>query len=722
VRSTRFYLTIAFLAVGSLGAFWVVRAQEGPRWDAPTVVPTDERPSAKKTPILIGSQPFNEKPKKADPSMIIPPAAYETPRIIKVEKPSEIMLTGGATPIEVEKKIDKAPSLPALPGLIADLPETQPLVAPLPPPMVEPTKVLIADPPVKKKELPALAPMMLLPSGNLPIEDKKDLIPPPKVVLEPKQETVQLPPSITEIKKPTTLIAPTPQVEEKVKSFVRVRPDKGVAPPPPIPEPPQPKPGDDRRTLPPISDPLPTPPAPSQPSLLTLQTPSLTVEKRAGVGQTYHIVVRNTGTTPGQNVRVEDDLPAGAKVIAAEPMPTMQGDKAVWVIPEIAAQREIMLQITVQSPGNVPLRHQTSVHVSAGSQTHTAAIPVRHEVNALTIQFVGPFKAAVGKPVAMQIRVCNQSTRPISGIKLYGVLPEGLDTPEGRTIEGPEDGMVFQAGEIKTLKMPANAVKPGRSVVRVKVATNTGIEAEDSATIDITADTLVIQQAPQVKLLPNRDGDLRIDVMNHTGRTLRNVAVVNRLPDGLEFVAANDAGLYQANSRTVYWTIKELPDGKTQTLYVRVHGAKAGQFQNTVTAKADGVSVQTSTGQVVLEGMADLTLRVVERDSPVYIGREVTYDVQVQNRGMSADQKVQLQVQFPPGLIPKNAKGPMRHSLDKQTVLFDPVASVGPQGQAIYRVSAIAQAPGDQRVRFAIVSEQVRNPIQREISTMVYRD
>jgi uncharacterized repeat protein (TIGR01451 family) len=132
--------------------------------------------------------------------------------------------------------------------------------------------------------------------------------------------------------------------------------------------------------------------------------------------------------------------------------------------------------------------------------------------------------------------------------------------------------------------------------------------------------------------------------------------------------------------------------------------------------------MQSSTGQIVLEGIADLTLRVVDRESPTYVGKEITYEVQVLNRGSNADQNVRLQIQFPPGLTPKSAQGPMRHSLDKQTVEFEPLVSVAPQGQAVFRVSAIAQTEGDQRVRFAIVSDQVRNPIQREVSTMVYRD
>ena len=129
-----------------------------------------------------------------------------------------------------------------------------------------------------------------------------------------------------------------------------------------------------------------------------------------------------------------------------------------------------------------------------------------------------------------------------------------------------------------------------------------------------------------------------------------------------------------------------------------------------------------SIGIVTLDGVADLSLRVIDRDNPLEVGRETVYQIQVVNPGSMSANNVQLQVQFPPGLVPKNAEGNTRYSVDRQTILFEPIASLAPQGQAIYRVSALAQSLGDQRVRFSVVSEQVRTPITREISTMVVRD
>src|SRR5262249_52418229 len=114
--------------------------------------------------------------------------------------------------------------------------------------------------------------------------------------------------------------------------------------------------------------------------------------------------------------------------------------------------------------------------------------------------------------------------------------------------------------------MPSSAVKPGHYTVAVKVTTQPGYEASATAVIDIVAETLHLQQGPAARLFVGRDGDLRIEVTNDTHKPVRNVAVADRLPDGLDFVAASERGLYQANSRTVYWLIDQVPPGQTKTL------------------------------------------------------------------------------------------------------------------------------------------------------------
>ena len=232
-------------------------------------------------------------------------------------------------------------------------------------------------------------------------------------------------------------------------------------------------------------------------------------------------------------------------------------------------------------------------------------------------------------------------------------------------------------------------------------------EIEARTESEIAAEALVVEQAPTTRHLPGRDVDLRIEMANHTGKPLRNVQVATHLPEGFSFLGASDRGLYQANTRTAHWLFEMMPAGVSKTLIVRVNTSKTGQYQNVVLAKADGLTESRSVSTIVLEGAPDLSLRVIEKDNPLEVGRDTTYEIHVQNNGSAATTNVKINVQFPAGIVPKNAQGPGRFSIDRQGVVFEPIVTLAPQGQATFRVLATGQSAGkDQRVAFAVVSDE----------------
>jgi len=633
-----------------------------------------------------------------------------------VEIKPDVVQTGGQLPPPMFPPI--VPADKEKPAPVAPLPailETKPAPI-LTLPMPEPTKALIIDLP--SKEVPkkgvdvqtgpsALPPVIL----NMdPMKGTSTPTPAPPIPIL-KNETVVSPPA-------TIQVTDSPQVE-RPKSFIRIRAggsDPAPVMPPVLRDPPPLAP-------PPALGPQPLPisPQPIGSGLANLQTPAVAVDKRgpatlrAGETQLFQIVIRNAGTVPAQQIRIEDDLPADVRLLNADPMPQMQGSKAIWTLPPLAPGSEQTLRLTLKADANVQLASSVSMHVSAASVTTRVA----NAPSALSIRLSGPEKVIVGKPAVFEIHLANPLRQPLTNIVLHGDLSDGLTTPAGSRIEG-EVSDAIAPGDFKILKMPATAAKPGRYTVHAKVVTQAG-EASATTIVDVTADSLFVQQAPTTRLALGRDGDLRIDIANHTGKPMRNVTVANLLPEGLTFMGASDRGLFSSNSRTVHWLIDNLPIGAAKTLVVRVNGAKAGQHQSLVSARADGVPEVRSAGSIVLEGAANLTLRVIDRDNPLELGRETVYEIQVQNPGNAPASNVQVQVQFPAGLIPKNAQGNTKFSIDRQTVTFEPIATLAAQGQVIYRVSAQAKTVGnDQRVRFALISDEVRTPIQREIGVMVY--
>jgi uncharacterized repeat protein (TIGR01451 family) len=740
VKRSRLLLAIAVLCTLGIGVYWAYGAQHGqPLWAPPPVLPTekgavvipgptrvDEQPVSKAAPIKkAGANEEKSKVIQAGGALPAPPPMFPAPARMpekkEIDAPPPLPQLDETKPALEPRPVVIEPAFPPLPKKDVPLP-----VAPVP--QLEPEKVLIKDPPTK-----------IIPPPFPPMEPSTKLIPLPEFKADPP--TVTIPPAavVEEPKKPVGLVpqiepkimpqaqspvAPTPP-EDRVKSFVRVRsgPVPAAPPPPPVvrdpvPEPPQPGPAAQSAAPPPTAN-----------ALSRVQVPAVTLEKRgpsrlsAHESAVYQLVIRNLGPSAAPQIQIDDEIPAGARIASADPMPQMQVNKAIWVIPGLAAGQEQVIRITLQAKTPIDVSGQTTLQVSSASvaKQTSAYQPTRATGDVVALRVKAPAQAAVGAPVVFEIQVGNQADQPLQGIVLHAILPDGLSHPEGREIQGPVDA-AFKPGETKTIRMPTTAAKAGRHSVQIKVVTKSGVEVSDVAHVDVIAAGVLLQQEPTTRLFPGRHGDVRIELANHTGKPLKNIMVSNRLADGLDFVDASDRGLYQSNSRTVHWVVDQLPAGKTQTLFVRLRGNKAGQYPNLVLAKADGMASQQSNGMIVLEALSDLALRVVAKDNQLEMGRETVYEVHVQNPGNTPASNVKLQVQFPPGLTPKDAQGETRHAIERHAVHFEPVASLSADGKLVYRVSAIAHAAGDQRVRFAVVSDQVRAPVEREISTMVYRD
>ena len=486
--------------------------------------------------------------------------------------------------------------------------------------------------------------------------------------------------------------------------------------------------------------------------LLSMQTPQLTVEKRGpamlrqGELLHYQIVVRNVGATPANQVRVEDEIPGDTRIVASDPQPVVQGGRATWTIAAIPPGTERSVSITLQANTFSELANSTTVHVS----TSAGARPRALGGEPLSIRVAGPSTTTVGEQAVFEVRYANQTSQAVTGLVLHGTLTEGLSRPEGRLFEG--DVGALPANGSKTIKLPVSALAPGRHVVEMKITAAGGMQATAQAAIDVqpaivptsgsapvthstsnfvapppvfpTAATtagVAITQSPIARLIAGREGDLRLEVTNHTGKALRNVRIVETLPESLEYAGASDRGMYQSNSRAAHWFLEGLAPAQSVALTLRVLPKTAGMFSAEIAVQPEGAPETKVASSVAVEGFSDLQVRMVARDNPLEMGKETIYEVTVANSGAASATGVQLEVVLPDGLIPREAKGPTKHlTHQRQTVQFEKLPTLAPLAQVTYRITAFAHAPGNHRVRASLASDQSRTPLVREQNLLVY--
>jgi uncharacterized repeat protein (TIGR01451 family) len=462
-------------------------------------------------------------------------------------------------------------------------------------------------------------------------------------------------------------------------------------------------------------------PSPTVAPAMGAQAPSLQVEKigpatiPVGKPIAYEIVIRNNGTCPVQNVRIEDHLPAAAKLLSAEPRPESSGETLAWSLGtlEPGAERRIRLEIQPAGEGEI---------VSQAVATFSAHCGLRTQVTKpnVAIRVSGPESIRVGDPATFQIQVANTGTGAAQQVVLHANLPEGFWHEKGNKIDA--DLGVVAPGETRTIPLTLNAIRSGKHVNDFSITGEDGVQAASQAVVQITEPVLTLRATGPRRRYLHREAHIELEVANVGTGAATNVRVGNLLPEGLDFVSASEGGTFDPATRTVVWHVPTRAPGHRQTFALKTTPKALGEQVSRAVARDERGAETRVESAVFVEGLTALLLEVVDVDDPVAIGSDMRYEIRVLNQGTAANTNVQLLVALPPGTTVKNVNSPVAHRANSQQIAFDPLPTLAARADVVYRISLASQQAGDQRLKVQLSSDQVKTPINKEESTHVYAD
>ena len=105
-----------------------------------------------------------------------------------------------------------------------------------------------------------------------------------------------------------------------------------------------------------------------------------------------------------------------------------------------------------------------------------------------------------------------------------------------------------------------------------------------------------------------------------------------------------------------------------------------------------------------VDALADLRLDVVEPKGPIAVGADVMYEIHVLNRGTKSANDVKVVGYFSGKIDPIAAVGG-EHRLVPGIVIFKPIQSISAGGEAVFKVTARAKAPGHHMFKAEVVCE-----------------
>jgi uncharacterized repeat protein (TIGR01451 family) len=582
-----------------------------------------------------------------------------------------------------------------------------------------------------------------MPLPNMePVRPAAGTLPPPSVTIDPSPEPKDsAPPAGVD---PLPLV-PVPPVVPPTAPGIPGIPTIPAIPLPPtdtspagagIPVAPLALPGGDIG-LSPASTPVHTPPVATA-GLPFRVTQSVTLEavcpETINFGQEfrYELIVRNGGTAGVAGVRIEDELPAGAKYVGSDPPAELAGDRLVWAVGalEAGAERRIAVRVKPADEGEV---------TSRATVTYTAAVEARTRVTRprIAVAVTGSELCRAGEDTIFQIKLSNTGTGPAPRMVLQAQLADGLAHPQGQKIEAELANL--PPGESKTVPLKVSAARAGAQWCQVTVAVEGCPDATGRATVNVVEPLLQVAQRGPAKCLVRAEPVYEITLSNPGTAATDPVTVYTVLPEGFEYVQAGDGATYTPNNRAVVWKLPGLTPGGSRTLSLKLRAAAAAEgtlrtiaqampeqpavgTAGAVAVRPAGRTLEAKTETAVqAEGVAAVRFEVTDLEDPVEAGKEAVYEIRVTNQGTGVCTNVQLVAAMGEGTAYAGSSGPTQVKAQGQHLVFDPIPTLAVKGEAVYRVRVKGTAAGESRFRVQLTSDQMRNPVVKEESTRFYK-
>jgi uncharacterized repeat protein (TIGR01451 family) len=338
----------------------------------------------------------------------------------------------------------------------------------------------------------------------------------------------------------------------------------------------------------------------------------------------------------------------------------------------------------------------------------------------LKMEVFAPSKAMKGEEVTFKIKLSNPGSGAATGVLLTETVPEGLKHSAGNELE-------FEVGTLKPgesreleLGLVANAAGIVTNVLTAQAEAN--LEAEVRTELEVIAPLLQVSLSGPKRRYLERNATHNISVSNPGTAVAKEIELAAALPKELKFVEANNGGQYDAATHSVYWSLEELPPQETGTVVLTTLPQQPGEAKLTIKSTAQDGLKDERQEVLSIEGLAAINFQLSDVNDPIEVGGETAYEVRVTNQGTKASTGIRVVAALPNEMKPLSAEGPVRHKIEGQRVVFEPLKQLAPKADTAFTIKVKTLAAGDLRLQVQIATDEIQEPITKEESTRVFGD
>jgi uncharacterized repeat protein (TIGR01451 family) len=414
----------------------------------------------------------------------------------------------------------------------------------------------------------------------------------------------------------------------------------------------------------------------------------------------YTLTVTNRGPNAATRVRLDNPLPESVDLVSVESnqgsITNVEGiircelgelavgataTATIVVVPTVAGQITNVATLTIEEIDSNLTDNVAGVVVTVESAVdlHVALDPLSEP-------------GLLGQPLTFSLTVTNRGPGLATGVRVEDHFGEGLALISAEMslgISTNEEGtIVFNLGDLPsgagaavTVVVAPTRVGLVTNVVEV-TAQEEELNADDNTVvsvvmIDPAMDLSVSQEVAPDPATPGQEIAYVVTVTNLGPSLATGVQVNNILPEGVELLSIETGQGTATNiDGAVRFEMGELAPLAGTTVTLTVRSSQPGLFTNTATVAGYGADPNpaNNTAQIVhqIRQDADLAIEVSTSPGLVLIGRNVSYALNVTNRGPYTATGVLLKNRFPASMTLVSAEASQGTSTNMEgTLLFE---------------------------------------------------
>lgn len=465
-----------------------------------------------------------------------------------------------------------------------------------------------------------------------------------------------------------------------------------------------------------------------------------------GNNVTFTVNVTNGGIDTATGVTVLDLLPNGLDYVSATPnIGTYNASTGIWTIGQLAVAQSASLILVAKSTTDSPVVNTAEVYSSDQFDPNsTPGNNVPAEDDQGSVEVVGQLidlaltkgvddsTPNVGDRIQYTLTLTNSKPAQATGVAVRDLLPAGVTFQSSNATRGSYNSSTgiwtignVNGGESVTLALIASVdgITPVVNSAEVIAANqpdadstpnNNNPAEDDQASITITpqvADLSVTKAVNNERPNVGEQVIFNIEVQNDGPDAATGVSVLDALPEGLSFDAANPSqGNY--NSQTGIWTVGQVASQRNATLQILATvlsiGAKTNSAEVDTVDQADpdsspGNNIPSEDDQAsasIRPTVIDLSLDKTATPFRPSVKGNLTYTITLHNDGLDTATGVIVEETLPHGVtLLENTPSAGQYSNGKWTV-----PTLAPQSSATLQIIVRVDAPGEITNRVQVIA------------------